>query len=100
MSEKLLRVYKKLNIKEIQKHLLIYGDLAGSCANCNQMDVALNAHKCPGCSAEFKYLAFRSVWTQLSKINKMMAERPSMMVIDYDDFKKGQSALKAEEFLK
>ena len=43
MNEKLVRVYKKFYIDELKAHLLIYGDLGGSCAACRKMDIKLDA---------------------------------------------------------
>ena len=39
MSQKFVRIYKKLDINEIKQHLLIYGDLSAQCANCQAMDL-------------------------------------------------------------
>ena len=41
MSQKFIRVYKKIDINEIKQHLLIYGDLSAQCASCQIMDLKL-----------------------------------------------------------
>lgn len=100
MSEKLIRIYKKYNVKEIQKHLLIYGDLSASCGHCNRMGLGLDAAQCPECHAEFQYAAFRNVKAHFPKIQKLISERPQVVIVDFEDYQRTLGALKAEEFLK
>ena len=100
MSEKLVRVYKKFYIDEIKAHLLIYGDLGGSCGACQKMDIKLDATHCPECKTEFKFIAFRNPKVHLPKIQKLNAERPQIAIIDYDDYHYNVGAQKARDFLK
>ena len=100
MAEKLVRVYKKLDVSLVKSQLLIYGDLGGSCAHCSEMNVKLSDTHCPQCKTEFKYISFRDVKTQLPKIFKLFEERPSLVIVDFEDYKRNIGALKAEEFLK
>ena len=100
MSEQFVRVYKKLDVAHIKANLLIYGDLGGSCAACQKIDIKLEAKHCPECGAEFKYIAFRNVRSHLPKLQKLSADRPQMVVIDYEDYYHHTGALKAREFLK
>ena len=100
MAERFLRVYKKADVNLIKSQLLIYGDLGGQCAHCSQMDVKLDQLHCPQCNSEFKYISFRDVRTQMPKMNKLWAERPSLIIVDFEDYKKNIGALKAEEFLR
>lgn len=100
MNERFLRVYKKIDLHDIKEHLLVYGDLSANCANCQTLDLPLNAHQCPHCKSEFKYIGFRNVRNHLPKLQKIAAERPSIILVDYDDFAKAMAAMKAEEFLK
>ena len=100
MSEKLIRVYKKFHVDEIKAHLLIYGDLGGSCAMCRKMDIKLDATHCPACKTEFKFIAFRNPRAHMPKIQKLHAERPQVAIIDYEDFTHHVGEQKAREFLK
>jgi len=100
MSHKLVRIYKKYDIKEIKEHLFIYGDLSASCANCNKMDLKLDTAHCPECQTEFTYISFRNIKPHMPKVQKLLAERPHLVIVDYDDYKRNIGALKAEEFLK
>jgi len=100
MSHKFIRVYKELDVSEIQKQLLIYGDLSGQCASCQTMDVKLDMTSCPKCKAEFHYLAFRNIRDHLPKVIKLLRERPHLTIVDCDDYKRIHGVLKAEAFLK
>jgi len=100
MSEKSIRVYKTFDVKEIKSHLLIYGDLTGSCANCSEMDIKLDATQCPSCQTEYKYIAFRNVKSNIPKLYKIMAERPNIQIIDHEDYQRTLGAQKAQDFLK
>jgi len=100
MSQKFIRIYKKLDIYDIQKHLMIYGDLSAQCAACQVMDVKLDNACCPKCGAEFKYISFRNIRNHLPKLQKLHEQRPEVQFVDYDDYKRELGALKAKEFLK
>ena len=100
MSQRFIRVYKKLDIHEIKKHLLIYGDISGSCANCQKIDLKLNIVQCPQCQTLYKYISFRNIRDHLPKLQRLQEERPDLECVDYEDFKRLLSVLKAEEFLK
>ncbi len=99
-QQKLIRVYQDLDLKDIKEHLLIYGDLSGACANCQTVDIKLNQAKCPDCQTEFKYIAFRNIKNHYPKVHHIKTERPDILIVDHDDYKRMMGALKAEEFLK
>jgi len=100
MSEQPIRTYRNLDIQEIKKHLMVYGDLAAKCENCSEMDVKLDMNVCPSCKTEFTYIAFRNVRQNFPKIHKILATRPGVMIIDYDDFKKASSSMAAKDLFK
>lgn len=100
MSEKLIRIYKKLDAREIKTHSMIYGDLTASCSNCNKMNIKLEMSACPECKTEFKYIIFKSVKSHIPKMYKLMEERPEMTLVDYEDYKRNIGASKAEDFFK
>lgn len=100
MGQKFLKIYKKADIKEVKEHLLIYGDLAGNCANCQAMDLKVDTVQCPQCQTSFKYIAFRNIKHHLPKMQKLSEERTDLTFVDHDDFSRNLGALKAEEFLK
>ncbi len=100
MSDNLIRVYQKQDVNAIKPHLLIYGDLGGSCASCNKIDIKLESKNCPGCQTEFKYISFRNVRVHVPKILKLLEQNPALMIIDYEDYSRNIGAMKAHDFLK
>ena len=100
MSQKFIKVYKKFDIKNIKEHLLIYGDLSGSCANCQAIDLKLDDLKCPKCKTAFNFIAFRNVKSHLPKIQKLIEERPGLEIVDHEDFQRNLKVVKAEDFMK
>lgn len=100
MSQRFVRIYKKLDIHELTRHLLIYGDLSAQCANCRAMDLKPEVPSCPKCHTEFQYIAFRNVRNHLPKLQKVSGERPEVLFVDYDDYKRNLGELKAREFLR
>ncbi|MBF0479036.1 MAG: hypothetical protein HQL26_06100 [Candidatus Omnitrophica bacterium] len=93
----LIRTYKKYDVNEVKAHLMIYGDLAAQCANCSELNVKLDMHQCPHCKTEYKYIAFRNVLTNMPKLHKIVEQRPSLQIIDHDDYKRHIGASKAQE---
>lgn len=100
MSNRYVRVFQKLDVTAIQDQLLIYGDLSAICGKCNEPDISLRAHKCKNCETEFKYIAFRNVNNHLPKLKSLSEERPALVFIDYDDFKRNLNEIKAKNFFK
>lgn len=99
MSERFFRIYKKFYVDEIKAHLMTYGALAGTCANCRCMDLKLDTGHCPECKTEFKFIAFQNVRDHLPKMQRLSTERPQMVFVDYDDFKKMEGEQKAKDIL-
>ncbi|MDO8580148.1 MAG: hypothetical protein Q7S13_01555 [Candidatus Omnitrophota bacterium] len=100
MIEKLVRVYAKYDVAKIAPHLLIYGDLSGACGHCQATDIKLDTKDCPQCGNAFRYVAFRNVKSHIPKIYKLIEERPEVIIVDFDDFKRETGAAKAQEFFK
>ena len=78
---------------------MTYGMLTGMCANCKDMDVKLDHLKCPACGNEFKYIAFQNVKDHMPKMLRIACDRPNIIFIDYDDFKKLEGEEKAKGIL-
>ena len=100
MSSKFIRVYKKLDINEVESHLMVCGDLAANCGKCKAMGIKFDMPKCPECQVEFKYITFRNIKENMPKLQKIHESSSHLTIIDYDDFKRLSGALKAEQFLK
>jgi len=97
MSDNFIRIFTKMDVKHVKPNLLIYGDLGGQCAACQEMDIKLDSEKCPKCQEDFHFIAFRNYKSHIPKIRKLFDERPNITIIDYDDYKKGAGKNKAEE---
>ncbi len=100
MSDDLLRIYTRLDSAHIKPNLLVYGDVSGSCANCENLDIKLDQASCFKCKTEFKFIAFRNVRSHLPKIYKLFETRPNVTLIDFDDYQRNTAAKKAKNFLK
>ena len=99
MSERFLRIYKKFHLDEVKTHLLTYGALSGTCANCKNMDLKLDMKECPQCTTVFKYIAFQNVKDHLPKMQRISHERPEIIFVDHDDFKRLEGEEKAKGIL-
>lgn len=99
MNEKIVRVYRKLDIHDVREHLLIYGDLSASCSKCKALDIKFETLQCPQCHTAFKYVSFRNVKQHLPKLQKLLETRPEIILVDFEDYSRLAGALKAEEFL-
>ena len=80
--------------------MLLYGDLSANCANCQAIDIKLDAESCPQCQTEFKYIAFRNIRSHFPKLQRLHEQRPDVLFIDFDDFQRNIAAIKAQEFLR
>jgi len=99
MSDRFIRIYKKFYLDEVKTHLMTYGALSGSCANCKRLDLKIDALKCPECGTEFKYIAFQNIKDHMPKMLKISHERPEIIFVDYDDFKRIEGEEKAKGIL-
>ncbi len=95
-----IRVFQSLNLDEIKKHLLVVGDLSAVCENCRKLDVKMESPVCPECKTEFKFAAFRSLKIPKAKVAKLMAQRPSMKIIDFEDYTQAKGSSKLDDLFK
>ena len=98
-AERYLRIYKKFYFDEVKSHTLLYGALSGSCSNCKEIDIKLDVLACPSCKNQFKYIGFMNIKDHLPKMQRIAHERPGLVFIDYDDFKKIEGELRAKDIL-
>jgi excinuclease UvrABC ATPase subunit len=86
-----IRVWKELDVEDIDKHLFIIDDLHGHCNSCKKTGIALEGvSKCPECGNDFKYIAARikPASPNANTIYKRMFNKHSdKLIIDYDDYK-------------
>jgi hypothetical protein len=100
MDEKLIRIYKSVDLRHMKKQLMIYGDTSGVCGHCDKMDLKLEMDRCPECQTAFSFISFRNVKTHLPKILKLIEHRPNLLIVDFEDYRQGLGAVKALDFLK
>lgn len=91
MPNEFLRTFLSYDIDEVEKHLLITGDLKGDCAACRALGIDhYTAKKCPECGTEFKYCASRRLEANPGErfqwAARMKEKRPDLIQIDYTDF--------------
>jgi hypothetical protein len=98
-SDRFIRIYKKFYLDEVKTHLMSYGALSGTCANCKNMDLKIDMLQCPECRTEFKYIAFQNIRDHMPKMLKISQERPQIIFVDYDDFKRIEGEEKARGIL-
>ncbi len=100
LMSQFIRIYQKLDVNEIKKHLMIYGDLGGSCANCQNMDVKIDMANCPSCKTDFQYISFRNIKVHMPKVQRLSEDRPHWKIVDFEDYSRAVGANKAFDFLK
>lgn len=93
-----IRAWEELDLADIEKHLIVVGDLSSECFSCHKVGIDSKARACPGCLAIFKYLGFRRK-VQASYLQKVREERPRIVIIDFDDFKKALGKRDARKLL-
>ena len=95
-----IRVFHSLDLNDIKTHLLVIGDISALCENCQKFDLTMESPVCPACKTEFKFAAFRSPKIPMAKVSKLMRERPSMKIIDYDDYHHARGSSKFDNLFK
>ena len=93
-----LRVWKEFDLEEIEKHLIVVGELSGECFSCRQLGVDVRQGRCPNCGTEFKYMGFRRK-VNGKDIVRFKREYPQMIFIEFEDFKKNISRERAKKLL-
>ena len=69
-------------------------------AQWKNMDVKIDTPKCPECGNEFKYIAFQNIKDHMPKMLRVVQERPNIIFVDYDDFKKIEGEEKAKDIFR
>ncbi len=103
MGHEFLRVYKSFSFEEVEKHLLIMGDLKGDCASCRALGIdSYSARQCPECGTPFKYVTSRRLEANPGErfqwAKRVSEQRPDLIPIDYTDYSKTLGKKKAREF--
>ena len=85
----LIRVWKEVDIKDIENHLIIVDDLHGFCPKCKSSAIKYGEmQKCSSCGQEFKYAGVRLDGNLKAAIlSKLSKQQPNLTIIDYNDYK-------------
>ncbi|MCP4651997.1 MAG: hypothetical protein GY858_01255 [Candidatus Omnitrophica bacterium] len=83
----LIRVWKELDLADVEKYLFVVGELSAECFACHKVGINKRDPVCPGCGTHFKYIGFRRK-IDVNYLNKMKGEFGHLIFIDFDDFKK------------
>jgi len=87
VNEAYIRVWQKIDIELMKKHMIISGDPAGDCSNCREIGINISNTKiCPNCGVEFKYMATR-LQNNPSQAARMAAKRSDLIMVDLSDYK-------------
>jgi hypothetical protein len=95
----LIRVWKELDLADIEKHTLIVGELSSDCSACKHIGIDSKAIQCPACATHFKYMAFRRK-LEMHYLKKMKDELPGTIFIDFEDYKKAIGHRDARDLFK
>ncbi|HTL48736.1 MAG TPA: hypothetical protein VL688_11820 [Verrucomicrobiae bacterium] len=103
MARHYLRVYQEFDLEDVEKHLLIMGDLSADCSACRALGIdGYTATSCPECGVPFKYITSRRIEThqgeRFTTVRRIREKRPEMVFIDYGDFQKAVGQKKARDF--
>ena len=105
MTNTWIRTWVEKDLKDIESHIIIIGELSSDCGVCKEIGLDISKDRqCPKCKAVFKYatsrLAAASNMDRYSVIRRIRIKCPDLIFVDYDDYKKLTSKSKAEEFLR
>lgn len=93
-----LRVWKEQDLDDIEKHLIVAGELSSECFVCHEVGVDSTVRKCPSCGAVFKYMGFRRK-DCVNFLRRIQEDNLDMVFIDFDDFKKSLNRRDAKNLL-
>lgn len=103
MAAHFVRMWRPVDLEQIQKHLLLLGDTAADCASCRMLGLnPWTVGKCPQCGTQFQYIASRRInahpGERFHLIRRLCDQRPDLQMIDYEDYQKAVGAKSAREF--
>lgn len=93
-----LRVWNERDIEDIEKHLLVVGELSADCFACHEVGLDSSSKKCPACGVNFKYIGLRRK-DPVNYLRRVKEEKTDIVFIDFEDFKKVISKRDARKLL-
>ncbi|HRX16575.1 MAG: hypothetical protein JXK07_08145 [Spirochaetes bacterium] len=93
-----IRIWKKIDINDIEGHLLICDDLNAYCSSCKKMGVPIDAKTCPGCNTTLDFITTHEKHntTTGAQILLKMLQKSQKTVIEYSDYKHASDKKKAK----
>lgn len=103
MSREHLRVWQQFEIEEVEKHLLILGDVTADCAACRELGIPyLEARECPKCKTTYRFVTSRRLESHPGErfqiVSRLRERRPDLTFVDYEDYKRTLGRKKARDF--
>jgi hypothetical protein len=93
-----LRVWKEFDLTDVEKNLLVVGELSAECFACHKVGIDSKSKTCPDCGVSFKYIGFRRK-DHINYLRKVKEENPNIIFIDFDDLKKALGKREARKML-
>ena len=92
MAKEYIRTYKEWDFNEIQKQILILGDLTATCGACQEIGLKTDEVQCPHCGTYFRFATSRRLEShpgeRFKLAKKVLEQRPDFVFIDYADYQK------------
>ncbi len=97
-----IRVWKEIDLKDIQEHIILVDDKFGHCPNCKKIGIELkDLESCPSCGRVFKYVSSKEAKGGRNEIvSRARKKLPSLVFVDYDDYERATGKNMAESLFK
>ncbi len=97
-----IRIWKELDIKEVQEHIIMVDDMLGYCPGCKKIGIELkDLATCPSCGREFKYVTSNEAkGGKIDIVMRIRKKLPDLTFVDYGDYERLTGKRKAEDLFK
>ncbi|MGL4368416.1 MAG: hypothetical protein ACRCUT_01895 [Spirochaetota bacterium] len=97
----MIRVWKEIDIRDIENHLVLLDDIQGFCPSCRKTGIKYDQlKKCPSCGIDFTWCAVRDAQMGNQVLAKIRTQAPWLSILDYGDFKHLQDKSKVKSLFK
>ena len=93
-KQSFVRVWTKLDVEDVENHLMLIEDLYGSCAKCKKLGLNyLKDKSCPSCKTEFKYVAtnLKNTGDIVKIVQRMQTNNINLKLIEREDYNKAHA---------
>jgi len=85
-----IRIWKEIDVDEIEKHLVIIDDIQGFCPSCKKAGIKYeDLAACPSCGREFRFATLREkgdMHALALLVSKLATKAPSLSIVDGNDY--------------